>query len=71
MTTSSNTSFFPDDTLSVSIRTDLSDIYDTFSLSEAQTSITVFLKKELRPDFIASLRRVADQLEQGTSDAQN
>lgn len=66
--TSSNTSFFPDKAPAVSIRT---DIYDTFSLSEKQSSVTVFLKKEHRPDFIASLRRVADQLEQGTSDAQN
>ena len=69
MTTS--TSFFPDKAPSVSIRTDISDIYDTFSLSEKQSSVTVFLKKEHRPDFIASLRRVADQLEQGTSNAQD
>lgn len=71
MTTSISTSFFPDDTPSVSIRTDLSDIYDTFSLSEKQSSVTVFLKKEHRPDFIASLRRIADQLEQGSSNAQD
>jgi len=69
--TASTTSFFPDDTLSVELRTDLSAIYDTFSLSEAQTSVTVFLKKGHRPDFIASLRRIADQLEQGLPNAQD
>lgn len=63
MTTFTSTSFFPDDTPSLEIRTDLSDIYDVFSLSEVQTSVTVFLKKTNRPDFIAALRRVADQLE--------
>jgi len=62
VTTSTSTSFFPD-TPSLEIRTDLSDIYDVFSLSEVQTSVTVFLKKTNRPDFIAALRRVADQLE--------
>jgi len=69
--TSSTTSFFPDNTPSVVLRTDLSAIYDTFSLSEAQTSVTVFLKKEHRQDFIASLRRIADQLEQGLPNAQD
>lgn len=62
MTTFTSTSFFPD-TPSLEIRTDLSDIYDVFSLSEVQTSVKVFLKKTNRPDFIAALRRVADQLE--------
>jgi len=62
VTTSTSTSFFPD-TPSLEIRPDLSDIYDVFSLSEVQTSVTVFLKKTNRPDFIAALRRVADQLE--------
>ena len=71
MTTSSITSFFPDDTPSVVLRTDLSPIYDIFSLSEAQTSVSVFLKKENRQNFIASLRRVADQLEQELSNAQD
>lgn len=71
MTTSSITSFFPDNAPSVALRTDLSPIYDIFSLSEAQTSVTVFLKRENRQNFIASLRRVADQLEQELSNAQD
>ena len=70
MTTSTSTSFFPDDNPTVSVRVDTTADYDSFSFSEKQTSITIFIKKKNRLNFIASLRSLANQLE-GPSNAQD
>lgn len=64
MTTSSTTSFFPDNAPTITVDFSLAGNYDWISIKEGQSSLSVFTNPEWRYEVAQRLRAVADQLEQ-------